>query len=229
MKVDILEFVDGAEKARGLTVIIDVFRAFSVTCYLIDMGAERIIPVEKITQAFKLKQENPDIILLGERHEKKVDGFDFGNSPSEFIGYDLTGKSIVHTTSAGTKGLTKAVKASEIITGSFVNVKAIIQYILRKKPEKVSLVAMGYKAEITADEDILCAQYIKNELEGKPNDFEEMKTIIKKGTGKRFFNPANTKHSPPADFDLCLYINKFSFVLKAEKNNNCIELKPIYL
>ena len=43
MKVEILEFVEGARHAQGVTVIIDVFRAFSVACYVADAGAARII------------------------------------------------------------------------------------------------------------------------------------------------------------------------------------------
>ena len=227
MKIQIYEFIEGARKAEGLTVIIDVFRAFSLAIYAFNKGAVKIIPVEEVEQAFNLKKDNPDFILIGERNEKKVTGFDFGNSPTEVNKHNLTGKTIIHTTSAGTRGLANAMNASEIITGSFVNVKAIIQYICNKNPDIVSLVAMGFRAETSTDEDILCAQYIKNELEGKSNNFEKMKSIIKTGTGSRFFDPSNLGHSPPSDFDLCLDINKFSFILKAKKIGQLTELVKV--
>lgn len=227
MEIQIYEFIEGARKAEGLTVIIDVFRAFSLAIYAFDKGAVKIIPVEEVEQAFSLKKDNPDFILIGERNEKKVPGFDFGNSPTEVNKHKLTGRTIIHTTSAGTRGLANATNASEIITGSFVNVKAIIQYIRNKNPDKVSLVAMGFRAETSTDEDILCAQYIKNELEGKSNNFEKMKSIIRKGTGSRFFDPSNLGHSPPSDFDLCLDINRFSFILRAEKKDQLIELVKV--
>ena len=70
----------------------------------------------------------------------KVKGFDYGNSPSSVLGQDLTGKRIIHTTSAGTQGITNAAHADEIITGSLVNAKAIAAYIKQKNPEEVSLV-----------------------------------------------------------------------------------------
>ena len=227
MQIQILEFVEGARKAQGLTVIIDVFRAFSLEAFLFNQGAKKVIPVAEVNKAFALKKSNKDFILIGERLERIVPGFDFGNSPTAINNFDFSGKTIVHTTSAGTMGLVNAMNASEIITGSFVNISAIIQYIKDENPKIVSLVAMGFRAESTADEDILCAQYIKNELEGKPNNFEKMVSTIKMGTGARFFDPANKMHSPPSDFDLCLEINKFSFVIKAERIKEQIELSKL--
>ena len=227
MQIQILEFVGGAINAQGLTVIIDVFRAFSLEAFLFNQGAKKVIPVADVNEAFALKKSNKDFILIGERLEKKVPGFDFGNSPTAIKDYDFSNKTFVHTTSAGTLGLVNAMNASEIITGSFVNISAIIQYIKDKNPKMVSLVAMGFRAESTADEDILCAQYIKNELEGKSNNFKIMVATIKMGTGARFFDPINKLHSPPSDFDLCLEINKFSFVIKAERIKDKIELRKI--
>ena len=56
MKIEILEFVDGARNAKGVTVIIDVFRAFSVACYVVDAGAVRIIATSEVSEAFELKK-----------------------------------------------------------------------------------------------------------------------------------------------------------------------------
>ena len=105
MKVDILEFVEGARNAKGVAVIIDVFRAFSVACYAVDAGAVRIIATSEVSEAFQLKKKYKNSVLVGERDEKKIEGFDFGNSPTEIIKADLTGKTVIHTTTAGTQGL----------------------------------------------------------------------------------------------------------------------------
>ena len=67
MNVQILQLIDGAKQARGLTVIIDVFRAFSVECYAMVRGAKNILPVGTIEEAFALKEKYPDAILVGER------------------------------------------------------------------------------------------------------------------------------------------------------------------
>lgn len=227
MDVEILQLLDGARKAQGLTVIIDVFRAFSTACYAFGNGVQRIYPVGDLEKAYQLKQQNPEFILVGERNEQKPEGFDFGNSPSQLLTSNLVGKTMVHTTSSGTQGIANATKADEILTGSFVNAQAIINYIRKQNPEKVSLVCMGYSCQYPTDEDTLLAVYIKNELEGKPNDYPAMVEQIREGDGARFFAPEKQEWAPVADFDLCLSLNRFDFVLKVEQENEVNYLKKV--
>jgi 2-phosphosulfolactate phosphatase len=217
MEINIYHFVEGAQQAKGLTVIIDVFRAFSVACYVTDNGVKDLFPVGSIDTAYELKRENPDYILMGERGGLIQPGFDFGNSPSSVKSVDFAGKTVVHTTSAGTQGIVNAVHADEIITGSFVNAQAIIDYIRAKNPEQVSLVCMGWEAVEEADEDTLFAIYVKNDLEGKPNDYEAILHYMRNEskTGK-FLDVRDGASAPPEDFDLCLSLDRFPFVLKAE-------------
>jgi 2-phosphosulfolactate phosphatase len=220
MKIEILQLLEGAKEAHGLTVIIDVFRAFSTTCYAFDKGAARIIPVDNIEKAFKLRDKNPDYLLMGERNEMKPHGFDYGNSPTHLLEADLYGKTIVHTTSSGTKGIAAAASGNDVLTGSFVNAGAIVRYINSARPETVSLVCMGYACEYATDEDTLCAEYIKNELEGQPNNFNNYTDIIRRGSGKRFFDPKKQEWAPDTDFDLCLKLNLFDFILKVRNGEN---------
>jgi 2-phosphosulfolactate phosphatase len=229
MDIKILQLLDGAKNSRGLTVIIDVFRAFSTACYAFDGGINCIFPVGDLNSAFLMKKQNPEYILVGERNEQKPEGFDFGNSPSQLLKGDLNGKMMVHTTSSGTQGIANATHADEILTGSFVNARAIVNYIRAKKPNEVSLVCMGYSCQYPTDEDTLLAEYIKNELEGKPNDFEAMVEQIRKGDGARFFAPEKQEWAPAEDFDLCLSLNRFDFVLKVEKQDGVNYLKKINL
>lgn len=217
MKINILEFVDGARNATGLAVIIDVFRAFSVECYAIDAGAARIIATSDISEAFLLKKKYKNAVLVGERDEKKIEGFDFGNSPTEIIKADLTGKTVIHTTTAGTQGLINAINADVVLTGSFVNADAIVNYTKSVNPEIVSLVGMGYRATISAEEDLLCAEMIQAKLNNESSVFEGRIANLQNTSGKRFFDPANIEFSPPTDFFLCTMVSRFDFVLKATK------------
>jgi len=227
MEVEIFQLLEGAKEAVGLTVIIDVFRAFSTACYAFAGGVEKIYPVGNLEEAYQLKQQNPDFILVGERNEQKPEGFDFGNSPSQLISGDLRGKVMVHTTSSGTQGIANATRANQILTGSFVNAGAIVKYIRQQNPEQVSLVCMGYSCQYPTDEDTLLAIYIKNELDGIPNDFEKMVERIRIGDGARFFAPEKQEWAPSADFDLCLALNRFDFVLKVERENDLNYLRKI--
>ncbi len=217
MKVKIVEFTDGAKNAEGVAVIIDVFRAFSVGCYAYDSGAVRIIVTQSIEEAFDLKTKYINSVLIGERDERKIEGFDLGNSPTEILNTDLRGKTIIHTTTAGTRGIVNATKAERVITGSLVNADAVIRYIKSINPDQVTLVAMGYRAAISSEEDLLCARIIRAGLNNENYSYEKEISDLITSSGKRFFNPDNLDFSPPTDFFLCTMINKFSFVLKGEK------------
>lgn len=210
-----MEFIEGARNAKGVAVIIDVFRAFTVGCYAYDAGALRIVATAGIEEAFQLKEKYKNSVLVGERDEKRVDGFDFGNSPTEIIKAHLEGKTVIHTTTAGTQGLINAVNADVVITGSLVNSAAIVRYIRTIDPELVTLVAMGYRAVESAEEDILCAELIAEGLTKGVNVSEKKIPSLQYTSGKRFFNPANIGFSPPTDFFLCTMVNRFDFVLKA--------------
>lgn len=216
MDIRILQLLEGAKQAEGLTVIIDVFRAFSVACYAAANGAERIIPVGDIEQAYRLKEEHPAYVLMGERGGVIQPGFDYGNSPTAIEHIRFDNRTIVHTTSAGTQGLVNAARASEIITGSFVNAAAIAAYIQEVKPEQVSLVAMGWGGREPADEDTLCAQYIADVLMNKPVNFSKIVDYLanESKTG-RFLDLEGEASAPAEDFDLCLALDRFPFVLKA--------------
>jgi 2-phosphosulfolactate phosphatase len=220
MNIRISEFVEGARLARGLTVIIDVFRAFSVACYASDAGAYKIIATDGVSKAFDLRKSYKRAVLVGERDEKKIPGFDLGNSPTEIIKTDLTGRTVIHTTSAGTSGLINAAKADMILTGSFVNAGAVAKYIQLINPDQITLVAMGYRATISAEEDLLCAEYIKSMVTGKGTAFESRIADLRLSSGKRFFQPENIDFSPPTDYFLCTMTNRFNFILKAEKRTD---------
>lgn len=228
--VDILYLIEGAKQAEGLVVVIDVFRAFSLEAYLFDMGVATLQAVENIEDAFKLKTVTDNPLLIGERHGKKCDGFDFGNSPSAIERDAVKGKNIIHTTSSGTKGLANVENADVLLTGSFVNAQAIAEYILQMNPRKVSLVCMGNAARIPAEEDILCAQYIKYMITGKnKQDYLEKIHDLKYTAGKKFFDIQLQDIYPEKDFWMCTEYNLFSFVLIAHKEKIGLSIERLWL
>lgn len=219
MNIEIRHLIDGAKQARGLTVIIDVFRAFSTEAYIINNHAKLLIPVKTIEEAFEYKKKYNNAILVGERHGKIIEGFDYGNSPSQVETIDFTDKVVIHTTSAGTQGVAYAKDADEIITGSLVNAKAIATYIKQRNPEEVSLVCMGLEGLEDTDEDILCAKYIKALVEDKDIDITQDIENLKNTSGAKFFDNAQKDVFPMDDFFLSTKCNIFNFVLKINKNN----------
>ncbi len=219
MKVNILQLVEGAKNARGITVVIDVFRAFSLEAYMFSMGVEKIIPIGSVDEAYRLKSENPDYILAGERHGKILPGFDTGNAPSLLHLLDLKNKTAVHTTSAGTQGIANAKDADEILGCSLVNAKATAEYIRKSGAEVVSLVCMGLEALAPTEEDTLCAEYIKALLENSEIDMKSGIESLRYTSGAKFFDKAQNDVFPEADFHMCTELDKFDFVMRLEKEN----------
>ncbi|MBE6552066.1 MAG: 2-phosphosulfolactate phosphatase [Ruminococcaceae bacterium] len=217
MNINILHLIEGAKKARGLTVVIDVFRAFSVEAYLLAKGAERIIPIGDAELAYSMKHDDPRLVLAGERGGKIMPGFDTGNSPSQLANIDVKGKTVIHTTSAGTQGIVNAVYADEILGGSLVNAKATAEYIRKSGAETVSLVCMGLEGATQSDEDTLCALYIKSLLENSPFDPERETAKLQYTSGAKFFDPEKNDVFPRDDFYMCTDIDIFDFVLKLER------------
>ena len=219
MDIQILHLVEGAKKARGLTVIIDVFRAFTVEAYLAKNHAARIIPVSGVDFAFSYKSSHPDAVLCGERDGIMIEGFDYGNSPSQIEHVDFTGKTVIHTTSAGTQGIANAIQADEIIGGSLVCAKAIAAYIQQQDPKQVSLVCMGLAGLRNTDEDTLAAIYIKSLLENTPlPNLQEKIDNLRLTDGAKFFDPGQQSVFPERDFHLSVHANSCDFVLRLRKD-----------
>jgi 2-phosphosulfolactate phosphatase len=227
MQIQVLDFVDGARAAHGLTVVIDVFRAFSVACYAFAQGAARILPVGEIEAALALKREHPDYLMIGERHARKLPGFDFGNSPTEIERANLSGKTLVHTTHAGTQGLVNATRADEVLTGSLVNAAAICRYIMDREPEQVSIVRMGQEATERCAEDDLCAELLVARLRGSPYDISTVRERLRPAaSATKFFDPA-ASWAPERDFELCTAVDRFDFVLRLATGRSGAELERL--
>jgi len=218
MMIHRLSLVSGARRARGLAVVIDVFRAFTTAAYVMANGAERIIPLSRVEEAFELKRMHPDWVLMGERGGVRVEGFDYGNSPFEVRDVDFAGRTVIQTTGAGTQGLVNATGADEVLLGSFVMAGAVVRHIRRVRPEVVSLVALGSRGVEPSEEDELCAGYIDAALRGRTPDFDGMRRRIRESpSGAKFFDPAQPQFREE-DYYMALELDRFEFILKVVKD-----------
>jgi 2-phosphosulfolactate phosphatase len=174
--------------------------------------------VGDIAEAFELGRRFPGAVLAGERHARKLPGFDAGNSPTEIRGLDLRGKVLVHTTHAGTQGLVNASAAEEVLTGSFVNISAVCRHILARAPGQVSLVRMGHEARERCAEDDLYAECLARMLGGgAAPDREEVRDRLRNApAAKKFFDPA-CDWAPLEDFGYCTEVDRFDFVLRLKR------------
>ena len=209
--------------AKGLTVLIDVFRAFTTAAYVLHNGAERILAVGDLEAAYKLKLDNPEYVLIGERGGFPLPNFDYCNSPSQIADTDLSQKVIVMTTTSGTQGIVNAVGADELVLGNFVNASCIAQYVTRKNPPLVTIVPLGDSPTEKNAEDEECAQYLHSLIRGEKPDFSPVRErIMSAPSARKFFeNPKLPREDP----EYCLALDAFDFYMKVGKSHTYPEIR----
>ncbi|HET9272081.1 MAG TPA: 2-phosphosulfolactate phosphatase [Vicinamibacterales bacterium] len=215
MRIEVVDHVDGAARARGIALVIDVFRAFTVAPHAIAAGATRVMPVGAIEDALALRARIPGVLLVGERHARRLPGFDAGNSPTEILTLGVAGRPVAHTTHAGTQGLVSATGADEVLAASLVNVTALARYVQSRDPQQVTIVRMGHEARERCTEDDLCGEAIVGLLQGRPApSTEEVRERLREApAARKFFDPA-CDWAPRPDFDYCTEVDRFDFVLR---------------
>jgi 2-phosphosulfolactate phosphatase len=226
MDISRASLLEGAKAARGVAVIIDVFRAFTCSPLLFSLGIQKSILVSSPEDAFVLKEANKDLILIGEVDGIPIEGFDLGNSPCEILKHGesfFSGKTVVQRTSSGVQGAIAALEvADEVLPASYALAGSTARYILSKQPSRVSLVAMGWSLKEIAPEDEWCARYISHLLgKGDYNTNEALAEILFNRLTQKFFNP-DQPHFPPEDPILCLQSNIYDFILKVEREDNLV-------
>jgi 2-phosphosulfolactate phosphatase len=194
----------------GCTVVIDVFRAFSTAYHIAAARPERYVAVDDIDLAFSLRAELAPALVVGERGGLKIAGADFGNSPVELGGRDFRGMTVIHTTTAGTKGLLRQCGGGEVVVGSFVNRAALVRRLHRRRPEKVVLYCTAPRGDAYGREDYVFAAFLRDCLLGLPVDFAAVKENLRAGS-LMAFGPGG--FAPPGDFDACLDLDRFDSVL----------------
>lgn len=153
-----------------IVVVIDVLRATSSMVYGIDNGASAIIPVAQVEDC--LNYANEGFLLAAERNGEVVEGYDFGNSPFSYSHEKVNGKTIVLTTTNGTKALHLARKrAYQVVIGSFLNLEALCNW-LRVQDKGVLLLCAGWKDKFNL-EDTLFAGAVVRELRKDFTHFDD--------------------------------------------------------
>ncbi len=166
--------------AGTVCVVFDVLRATSTFVTALQNGAAAIIPVSEINDALEIKKKRPDVLLGGERHGVKIRAegkeFDFGNSPREYTPEKIRGKTIVSTTTNGTRALRACAGANTILASAFLNLSATAKFLRDKHFENVLLVCAG-TGENAALEDVLAAGALCKKLSSDKTTFSDSALI----------------------------------------------------
>jgi 2-phosphosulfolactate phosphatase len=149
--------------SNTLCVVFDVFRATSSMVTALANGATAIIPVAEIPEAVAIKRQTPNVLLAGERDGVRIRAqltggidFDLGNSPREFTREKVAGKTIVMSTTNGTRALRSCAHAKTVLISSFLNLQATADFIEQNPPDNLIVICSG-TYEQAAYEDTLGA------------------------------------------------------------------------
>ena len=155
------KLVTPEEMAGGTVVVIDVLRACTTIAHALEAGAREVIPCEGVDEARDIAKRVPDgeVILGGERKGLPIEGFQLGNSPREYTFARVEGKTVVFTTTNGTRAMIHARLANRILIGAFVNVTAVFEELAGQ--QQIHLLCAGTNGQMSHDDVLLAGLLVE--------------------------------------------------------------------
>ena len=221
--------LETCSSATDIVVVIDVLRAFTTAAYAFVAGAKKIILVSKLEEAFALKLENPDFLLLGETDGLPIEGFDFSNSPSELIGKNLAGSTLVQRTSAGTQGVVRSRHAKQILVTGLCNASATANYLNRFEVNELCLVETGVNELGHGVEDTVCGDLLEALVLNRSANYAGLVKRVYQAPASHKFLDDNLKAFPLADLGCALKIDQFDFAMKVRQEGVQLVLESVAL
>ena len=188
-------FVPNEAASAPVAIVIDVLRATSTIAQALAAGYRRVLCVTEVEDARSLRAELPDSLVGGERDAVRIDGFDVGASPREFL--EPRAETLILSTTNGTRSIvTAAERCDEVLLGSLLNLGAVAA-AARERGEDVALVCAGFKGAFALD-DAYCAGRIVQLLEGEPSDAAVAAELIARAYPSAHDGLTARTYGPPA-------------------------------
>ena len=211
-----------ATAARGVVIVIDVIRAFSVAAYAFAGGARELWLVRTVQEAFALRERAPESLLAGEVGGRLIAGFDFDNSPARMAAANVRGRLIIQRTGAGTQGAVGAGAATHLLLAALVNARATAAYaraLAMRDRLPITLLpteAPIEKEGVPAFEDEVCADY----LEALLRERDDAAAVLADGIarlragGRLSIFTRGYPDFPPEDVPAVLATDRFDFAMR---------------
>ncbi len=218
---------------RGPAVAIDVVRAFTTAAFAFASGAERIWLVDSIAQALSLVAANPTWLAMGEDRGIRPDGFTLSNSPILAGQADLAGRTLVHRTSAGTRGAVAAARAGAqpLLCASLVVASASAAMLRTgRAPTYVITGRFADDPSNTGAEDEATARYLEAVRRGVPPDSptpEQTVRAVLDSADANATSQLGPGNAHPQDLSACVDIDRFSFAMIAEPGDHGLALRAV--
>ena len=162
-------FTPAEEVGAPLGIVVDVLRATSTIAQALAAGYERVLCCREIDEARELRARIPDALVGGERDAVRIEGFDVGASPREFLERRPGTSTLILSTTNGTSAILEAAKRCDtVMLGSLLNLGALVREV-KERGEDVAILCAGFKGAFALD-DAYCAGRIVQELGGQRSD-----------------------------------------------------------
>jgi 2-phosphosulfolactate phosphatase len=214
-----------ADQARGVVVVIDVLRAFTVSAYALAGGARELLLVRTVEEALALRAGRyPNAILAGEVEGWLIPGFDLNNSPVMMQSADVRSRRVIQRTGAGTQGAVNARHATRLLVGSLVTARATAAYAAQLARELGAPITLVPTADPTLEmreaiEDEVCAAYLEALLQTRA----DAETILTNGISQLEANERlgiwsqGLDDFPAGDVPAALAANRFPFAMEGQR------------
>jgi len=213
--------LDEIAGATGTVVVIDVLRAFTTAASALACGPASYELVATIEEAADRRAASPDTVrLLGEVDGTQPPDFDFSNSPRQFpAGTDLSGLDIVHRSSAGTQGATRATAAAQVLVASFAVAGATAAWLRDAGVDHVDYCITGASLGRDGEEDLACAEYIAALLAAPDADVDPAPYVarIATSTAGRMFLADTDPHLDADDLRHAEVVDRFPTALVTQR------------
>ena len=151
--------VEPLELAGRTVVVIDVLRATTTIIHALAAGAKEVIPLREVEEAGQVAAKmGGQAVLGGERGGQRIEGFDLGNSPLEYTPAAVGGKTLVFTTTNGTRAMLRCKEARRILIAGFVNFSAVCRELAEEK--EIDIVCAGTDGHVTREDTLLAGAIV---------------------------------------------------------------------
>ena len=162
-------FTPAEEASAPVGIVVDVLRATSTIAQALATGYERVLCCREIDEARELRARILDALVGGERDAVRIEGFDVGASPREFLERRAGSSTLILSTTNGTSAILEAAERCDtVLLGSLLNLGALVREV-KERGEGVAILCAGFKGAFALD-DAYCAGRIVQELGGQPSD-----------------------------------------------------------
>jgi 2-phosphosulfolactate phosphatase len=216
----------GATRARGVAIVIDVFRAFTVSAYALAGGAAECVLVRTVEEARDVAGRIPGAVISAEVDGLPVEGIPISNSPTQVAGLDWEGRTLVQRTSAGTQGAAAAAGHADLVyAAGFVVAGATARRVRALDPPLVTLVPTGGEGKHI--EDLMCAALLRSLLGGRRASLRILLDEVRRDDRYRELAKGAIPGFPATDLELALAVDRFDFAQQATIEGGLLKLRAV--